>query len=222
MQAEDLVTMPRLGAPSVSADETLAVFPVTLTDPETYARSSKLHVRSLTDMDAMPVEVALGGQAHEFSGDGYLYYLDTDADSTTAQVWRTKVNRDGSVGARQQVTDFERSVDGFTVADDGARIAVWASLPRTCETFDCTEASAEAPAPVGSGRLYDGGSGFYRHWDRWIEPGTYNRVFAFPVTNGVASGAGVAVDGPAQAGGPTGNTPTMPFGGAEDVSFAPD
>ena len=45
---------------------------------------------------------------------------------------------------------------------------------------------------------------------------------AFTLAEGKASGAGVALDGPQGAGGPSGGTPTMPFGGGEDIAFSPD
>ena len=59
MQASDLVTMPRLGSPSVSPDGTMAVYPVTSTDDETLERSSQLYVRSIADDDAQPVALDL-------------------------------------------------------------------------------------------------------------------------------------------------------------------
>ena len=72
MQAEDLVTMPRLGSPAVSPDGTMAVYLVTTTDSETYARSGQLYARSLADMDAKPVALDLEGSSASFGGDGWF------------------------------------------------------------------------------------------------------------------------------------------------------
>jgi dipeptidyl aminopeptidase/acylaminoacyl peptidase len=77
------------------------------------------------------------------------------------------------------------------------------------------------PGP-GTGRLYDGSGGFVRHWDRWATPGTPNRVFVFPLANGQAQGDGVPVDGSDPATGLVADTPTMPFGGGEEIAFSPD
>ena len=70
--------------------------------------------------------------------------------------------------------------------------------------------------------MYDGDGGFYRHWDEWIRPGVFNRVFVFDVAGGRVTGGGVPIDGFDPATGVTGNTPTMPFGGPEDLAWAPD
>ncbi len=89
-------------------------------------------------------------------------------------------------------------------------------------TSTATRSRTQRQEKIGSGRLYEGDAGFYRHWDTWVEPGTFNRVFAFRLIDGVATGAGIALDGAQGAGGPTGHTPTMPFGGGEDIAWAPD
>ena len=61
-----------------------------------------------------------------------------------------------------------------------------------------------------------------RHWDSWETPSTVSRVFVFDLAQGRTTGSGVAVDGPIGAGGPSGDTPTKPFGGSEDIAWAPD
>ncbi|EDL49790.1 S9 family peptidase [Erythrobacter sp. SD-21] len=222
MRAEDLVTMPRLGSPTVSPDGTLAVYSVTMTDSESFARSSQLYLRSLANTEAKPAEIDLEGSGATFGGDGWLYYLTSNADSDSTQVWRARIGADGSVTGASQVTDIARGVNGFHVSDAGDRIAIWTDIARSCTAIDCDDsAKAYAPGP-GDGRLYNAEDGFFRHWDAWETPGTYSRVFAFPLENGVATGTGMAVDGPMGAGGPSGDTPGAPFGGGEDIAFAPD
>ena len=222
MQAEDLVTMPRLGSPAVSPDGTMAVYSVTTTDSETYARSGQLYVRSLADMDAKPVALDLEGSSASFGGDGWLYFIAPGEGSEAAQVWRAKLGTNGSIADKTQVTDIARGVNGYHVARDGEKIAIWTDIARSCLEIDCDDSTkAYAPGP-GDGRLFNSEDGFFRHWDSWETPGTYSRVFAFPLENGRATGEGVAVDGPMGAGGPSGDTPSAPFGGGEDIAFAPD
>ncbi len=224
MSAQDLVTMPRLGGPATNADSTVAVYPVTVTDPESYKRTSELYVRSLVDPSAAPIKLDLDAGDARFGGDGWLYYLADDADggdAATSQVWRARIGVDGSVSDTMQVSDLARPVNGFAVSRDGARLAIWTDLPRSCATVDCaTTVPAYAPGP-GSALLFEGDGGLVRHWDHWETPGTFSRVFAFALKDGKVTGEGVAVDGPAETG-LTGDTPTMPFGGGEDVAFAPD
>ena len=129
--------------------------------------------------------------------------------SATGATQKTQVTgiargvNDCSLPGRQQ----DRDLDGYRPS---------------CTDIACDDsAKSYAPGP-GDGRLYEGDGGFYRHWDSWETPGTYSRVFAFPLRNGRVSGEGVAVDGPLGAGGPVGDTPSMPFGGGEDLAWAPD
>ena len=223
MSAADLVTMPRLGSPTVNPEGTLAVYSVTTTDPETYKRSGQLYLRSLSDMDQSAVAIPIDGSGAHFADDGWLYYLaaGTGSDPST-QVWRARIAGDGSISDVSQVTDLPRAVNGYSLAADGSRIAIWTDIARSCMRVDCDDSvKPHLPGP-GDGRLYQGDGGFYRHWDAWETPGTLSRVFTFPIENGVATGTGTPVDGPLGAGGPNGDTPTMPFGGGEDVAWAAD
>ncbi len=229
MTAQDLVTMPRLGAPAVSPDGKWAVYPVTETDPASYKRTTALWARALDNPAAKPAKVvgADGASDARFASDGWLYFLADGAKrgdaEPTSQVWRAQLGANGAASGKTQVTDFPVGVSGFAVAPQGNRIAVWADISRECATFGCPETDAKAHLPgPGTGRLYRSTDGFVRHWDHWETPGTVSRVFAFDLTNGKATGKGVPADGPAGPGALTGDTPGKPFGGNEDVAWSPD
>jgi len=221
MSARDLVTMPRLGAPTVSPDGTLAVYSVTTTADDDFARSSQAYLLRLDRDGAQPVALDIEGSSIAFGGDGALYYL-AEGDGGTSQVWRVRVGEAGLQGSPSQVTALDRGIDGFAISPNAERIAIWAAVPRNCTDFACDDSAKTYTPGPGDGRLYQGDGGFIRHWDSWETPGTVNRVFVMPLSNGMASGAPVAVDGPAGAGGPNGDTPTAPFGGNEDIAWAPD
>ena len=229
MTAQDLVTMSRLGAPSVSPDGKWAVFPVTETDPASYKRTTRHWVRSLDDSAARPIRITGIDEAGDakFGSDGWLYFLADDATAkkgeATSQVWRTRLSPGGAAGSKAQVTDLPTGVAGFAVAPAGNRIAVWADIARDCTSFGCPERDGKGHLPgPGTGRHYRATDGFVRHWDAWETPGTVSRVFVFDLANGKASGTGMAVDGPAGPGALSGDTPTKPFGGAEDVAWSAD
>lgn len=229
MSAADLVTLPRLGAPVVNAAGTLAVYTVTVTDPATLKRSPTHYLIELAKPGAAPVALDFGLRASDlaFGADGALYFLSSESPDKDAparsRVWRAVLAKDGTAGAPQPVTPATgRDIAGFKLAPDGSRIAVWGEVPRTCPTFGCADAATPYLPGPGTGRLYDGADGFVRHWDRWATPGLHNRIFVFPLAAGVVAGEGVPVDGIDPATGITADTPTMPFGGAEEVAFAAD
>lgn len=231
MSARDLITMPRLGAPTVTPDGKYAVYSVTVTDEETLARKSELYLRSLTDLDAAPVKLDLGGSAFgvTFGADGLIYFLSdrpdegsTDSEGST-EVWRAVLEANGNVTGPMQVTNIGNPLEGFALSPKADAIALWAPVSRECEAFGCDgDGTAHLPGP-GNGRLYDAKDGFVRHWDEWETPGTYSRIFVFGLEDGKAVGDGEPLDGPADvAGALVGDAPTKPFGGAEEIAWAPD
>lgn len=229
MTAQDLVTLPRLGAATVGPDGKWAVFPVTETDPATYQRTTALWLRALDNPAARPVKIAgLDGAGEaRFASDGWLYFLAdgpaAKGKEATSQVWRARLGADGAASGKAQVTDFPVGVSGFAVAPGGTRIAVWAEISRACASFGCPDSDARAHLPgPGTGRLYTSQDGFVRHWDSWETPGTFSRIFTFDLVNGKASGPGAPADGPAGAGALVGDSPVKPFGGNEDVAWSAD
>ena len=231
MTARDLITMPRLGAPTVTPDGKFAVYSVTVTDDETLTRKSELYLRSLIDLDAAPVKLDLGGSASGavFGPDNLLYFLSDRPDESSAdkegttEVWRAVLEAGGNVTGPMQVTDLGTPIDGFALSPKGDAIALWAPVARDCASFGCDgDGQAHLPGP-GNGRLYDAEDGFVRHWDEWETPGTHSRIFVFGLEDGKAVGAGMPLDGPADAPGAlTGDAPTKPFGGGEEIAWAPD
>lgn len=229
MTARDLVSLPRLGAPAVNAAGTLAVYGVTTTDPDSLTRSTGYFLLDLTKPDAAPVALDLGlaAAAPVFGPYGQLYFLSSEFPGEGAEprgrVWRVTLDSDGRSGPPQLVAGYPHAdIAGFKLAPTGSAIALWAAIARDCPRFGCPDTEpAHLPGP-GTGRLYDGADGFVRHWDQWETPGSYNRVFVFPLEDGRVAGEGVPLDGRDPATGLTGDTPTMPFGGGEDIVFAPD
>ncbi len=227
MRAEDLITMPRLGTPSTNAEGTLVLVPITETDPKVYQRSTGYWLRQLDGPGSGMVRVTGldGASDARFGSDGWVYFLADGARregaEATSQIWRARLGPDGAARGRAQVSDFAVSVAGFALSPKADRIAVWADIARDCPTFGCPgrDGKAHLPGP-GTGRHYRSEDGFIRHWDSWATPGTVSRVFAFALADGRVRGAGVAADGPV--GTLTGDTPTKPFGGNEDVVWSAD
>ncbi|WP_428629693.1 prolyl oligopeptidase family serine peptidase [Sphingopyxis sp.] len=215
MTEVDLATLKRVAAPTASPDGRWVVFQMTETEAETYKRSTGLWLVDRNAKAAKPVAIADTAGKNEtapaFHPDGNLYFLSNA--SGKSQVWRI----DPKAGdAAAQVTDANAEVSGFKVSPDGKRLLVWGDVPRECTDFGCDAKDKGALPGPGTGRLYKDGTGFVRHWDSWETPGTYSRPFVFNLDGGKATVAR-AVDG-----GLTGDSPSKPFGGGEELAWGAD
>lgn len=229
MSARDLISLPRLGAPVAAPDGQFALYSVTQTDPVSLDRKPAHYVLDLLIPGAQPqaLDLPLRASGLAIGTDNYLYFLSSEhSDKNQARqsrVWRIAISGAGLAGRPQIVAEFpDIDIAGFKLAPSGGRIALWGKIPRDCPTFGCGDrANAHLPGP-GSGRLYDGGRGFVRHWDTWTNPAAPHRVFVFDLANGRIKGTGLAVDGADTKDAIIANIPTMPFGGGEDIVFAPN
>lgn len=215
MTEVDLATLKRVAAPTASSDGRWVVFQMTETAPETYKRSTGLWLVDRNAKDAKPVAVAdtpgKNESAPAFAPDGSLYFLSNASGKD--QVWRIDL---AAGAAATQVTDTRADVAGFKISPDGKKLLAWGDIARECTDFGCDAKDKGALVGPGSGRLYKDGVGFVRHWDQWETPGTYSRPFVFNLDGGKASAAR-AVDA-----GLTGDSPSKPFGGAEELAWGQD
>ena len=212
MTATDLATLRRLAAPVASPDGRWIAYQLRETDLEGNKGRTDLWLLDLGRAGAQPVRIASAPDKNEhdprFSADGRsLYYL-SDA-SGGDQIWRVAL----PTGKPEQVTSFASDVGGFLLSPADDRLAVWADKNLRCRDFNCADVKA-APSG-GSGRSFD--QLFARHWDTWAQPGVRSRIFVFPMLGGKPVGGGAAVTGAL-----IGDTPSKPFGGAEEVAWSRD
>jgi dipeptidyl aminopeptidase/acylaminoacyl peptidase len=208
MTAPDMHSMHRLGAPEVSRDGKWAVFTLSTTDWDKNKRVNTLHLLDLTRPGATPQPVKGAAKGHDavFGPDGSLWFLMPAGEHD--QLFRMPLG-----GAPVQVSNFTGDIGGFELAPIGDRLVVWADRDLRCSDLNCA-ALPEKPK-TGSGRTYD--QLFIRHWDTWAEPGVKSRLFGFAVAGGKLAGGGVPLTGSL-----VGDTPSKPFGGAEEIAFSPD
>jgi len=215
MAVQDLLTLKRVGAPVGAPDGSTVVWQQTETDPATLERKTGLWWSTQGDSPAPFVDGDANSPA--FSPDGQRVYF-LSSRSGSSQIW--VMERDAHT-APTQVSHFTTDVGGFLLSPDGHRIVVWGETTRDCATLGCEKApSTTLPGP-GEGRFYPDGAGFVRHWDVWTKAGVLNRSFDFALdAAGAITGEGTPLDGPADA--LTGDTPTKPDGGNEDLAWAAD
>jgi dipeptidyl aminopeptidase/acylaminoacyl peptidase len=213
MTATDLATLRRLAAPTVSPDGRWAAYQLRETDLQANRGRTDLWLLDLSAKGAQPVKIASAADKNEhdprFSTDGrWLYYLSNASGSD--QLWRVALPG----GTPEQATSLATDIAGFALAPSGDRIAMWADRNLACADFNCANVPAPKPGQ-GSARVYD--ETFVRHWDAWVEPAVRSRIFTFPLVGGKPQGAGTPVMRNL-----IGDSPSKPFGGAEEISWSSD
>ena len=220
MTPQDLVTLKRVAAPVVSPDGKWVVYQQTDTDPATYTRvAGRWRVGIKGGAPSRLADLADAGEnSPAFSADGKrLYFI--SGKSGSDQLWVLDLAAPGAAPA--QASAFKTDVAGFALSPSAQKVLVWGDTARSCPTLGCDESGDTSLPGPGSGRHYRDGSGFVRHWDAWETPGNYSRAFAFGLdAAGKIAGNGAALDGPP--GTLTGDVPTKPFGGAEELAWAAD
>ena len=203
----DLVSMDRVSDPRVSPDGTRVAFVVSELDLEADRRRTDIWVVAVNGGDPRRLTSDPAGDFNpRWSPDGaQLYFLSTRSGSS--QVWQL-----GMVdGETAQVTDEPLDAANLTLSPDGSHLAISMEVFIDCETLACTAQRLEARENgATTGRLYDGG--FVRHWDTW-EDGRRSHIFVMPTAGGPPVDVMAEVDG---------DSPSVPFGGAEEFAFTPD
>jgi dipeptidyl aminopeptidase/acylaminoacyl peptidase len=208
----DLLAMDRISDPQPSPQGDRVAFVLRTSDLE--ANKGRYDLWSVhldgTGLTRLTTEPASDDNPR-WSPDGKsLYFLSTRSGSS--QVWR--LSADG--GDAVQVTKLPLDVSNLAVAPDGSRLAFSLEIFPDCQTLACTKERLDQKEKAkSSGQLYQGGVGFFRHWDTWSE-GRRNHLFTLALGGG---GANEPVD---LTRGMNADVPSRPFGGVEEFAFSPD
>lgn len=202
---EDLTMLSRIGTPTVSKDGRWMVWAQRETDLDADRGRFDLWRLDLTKPGAAPEKLLADPQKDENDPQivgNTVYFAMDDA------IWSVPITG----GTPRRLTDFKGGFNGFKVAPTGDKIVVWADRLPGAPSLE--EPMIRKRADAGLGRTYD--QLFVRHWDTWSD-GKRSQLFVLPLTAAGARGNGKAVVGPL-----VGDTPSKPFGGAEEVSWSPD
>ena len=210
MTPEDMLKLPRVGGPSVSPDGRLALVPVSYVKEDLSGRRGTV---AIVELESNTIRNIAGGTGFappsgaRFGGDGAIYYLSDKSGSD--QLWRMVPGEEAS-----QVTDISAgAIDDFVLSPDASKLVLLATRDQRCTDIAC--ANVQDDDQPGNAREYD--EIFVRHWDSWVEPGVVAQIYGFEIANGKASGNGAVIGR-----GLTGNTPSRPFGGTEEISVGND
>jgi len=197
---ELLLQLGRVGEPRLSPDGTKLLYSVRRTDLA--ANKSVAQVFVLDVASGERRQLTSGGSNSEacWSPDGQEIAF-VSSRSGTAQVFCMPI--DG--GEARQITHHEGGVANLAWSPDGAHFSFTAAVKLDPDIHDRYPDLPKAEAAV-----YD--DLMVRHWNVWKD-GTYSHLFVVPAAGGEAVDlmAGMRVD-----------TPLAPFGGGEQIAWAPD
>ncbi|HET9449978.1 MAG TPA: LpqB family beta-propeller domain-containing protein, partial [Aggregicoccus sp.] len=204
---QDQLSMRRVSSPTVSPDGKRVAFVLRTTDLEANKGRTDLW---LVNADGSGLRQLTSHEANDsqpvWSPDGQsLFFLSTRTGAS--QVFRVAV--DG--GEASAVTKLPLDVGAFALSRDGKQLAVAMEVFPDCPTLACTRERLEKQAQSKtSGVVHD--KLFVRHWDTW-KNGTRSHLFALPVQGGTPRDLMKGMDA---------DSPSKPFGGAEEFTFTPD
>ncbi|MBN1336469.1 MAG: S9 family peptidase [Deltaproteobacteria bacterium] len=206
LTVHDLVAFDRLSDPQVSPDGRRVVYVLSRLDLEANRRRADLWLTRIDGGEPRRLTTHEAGASDpRWSPDGHWVYFLTGR-SGTSQVWRLPV--DG--GEAQPVTSLPLDVHGYLLAPDGATLLVAMDVFVDADGPDATAKRLEAvAAEKATGHLYD--RLLFRHWDAWWD-GRRSHLFAVPIAGGAPVDVMKGMDADA---------PSKPFGGMEEVAFAP-
>ncbi len=203
----DMLAMDRLTDPQVAPDGKSVAFVVRQTDLEANKGRTDLWIvatdgtglRRLTSHPEADSNPRWGPDSRT------IWFLSSRSGSP--QIW--KISADG--GEAEQVTKEPLDAGNLLVSRDGKYFAYTMEVFPDAKTPQDTKSRLdEREKKKATGRIFD--SLFVRHWDTW-EDGRRSHLFVRPVTGGEAVDVMRGMDA---------DTPSLPFGGPEEITFSPD
>jgi dipeptidyl aminopeptidase/acylaminoacyl peptidase len=203
----DMVAMERLGDPQPSPDGKQVVFTRRTYDAAENKTRTNLWMVSIDGLSLRQVTSAKATDGSpRWSPDGRTIAFISNRGGSS-QIWTIDV----AGGEARQRTTFPVDVDNAQWSPDGTRLAFSAEVYPDCGDLKCTaERDKDAEENPVKARLHT--RLMFRHWDAW-EDGKRSHIFVWRAGGGEPVDLMKGVDA---------DSPTKPFGGAEDFAWSPD
>ncbi|WP_345291461.1 S9 family peptidase [Kangiella marina] len=208
--AEDLVTLHRVGAATLSPDGKSVAYQLRSTDLEADRGRYDIYMVSSDGDNTQQVTTHPSSDTSPtWSSDGRkLFFLSSRNGSNQLYAFDVKTKN------ISQITDFPVAVDSYKLSTDNQHMVFSATVFPECKDLICSKKKlAQRKTQKATGKLYD--QTFVRHWDHWLD-GTQSRLFSVSLAK--ADSESVVPLSHAL----NGNVPSRPFGGAEEYTISPD
>lgn len=203
----DMLAMDRISEPQVSPDGKWVVFTVRTTDLDANKGRTDIWMVGVdgTGLRRLTTHPAADYNPRWSSCGKWIWFISTRSGS--AQLWSMRI--DG--GEAVQRTHLPLDVANLVVSPYGDYVAFTMEVFPNCSTPECTKSRLDSiAARKATGRIYD--RLFVRHWDTW-EDGRRSHLFVMSMKDGRVQDLMSGMDA---------DTPSQPFGGPEEIAFAPD
>lgn len=203
----DMLAMDRISDPQVSPDGQWIAFVVRTTDLEANRGRTDLWLVGRDGAGLRPLTSHPDSDSNPRWGPDSRSVWFLSSRSGSSQVWRIAI--DG--GEARQMTVEPLDVGNLIVSPDGRHIGFTMEVFPDCPTAQATKDRLDAIAKrKDSGRVYE--RVLVRHWDTWKD-GRRSHLFVRPAEGGQAVNVMAGMDA---------DTPSIPFGGPEEMTFSPD
>ena len=211
--AQDMVTLKRVGSPTLSPDGTMLAFTIRSVDLENDKASYDIYTLDLQKNNSQPIAISNDPAADtspKWSANGrYLYFLSNRTQSN--QLWRYDVKEK----IISQMTHFPVDIGSYKLSSNDQHIVFSSSVFPDCKTLACSKKRFEDNTKKkASGKLYD--KIFVRHWDHWLDE-TQSKLFSAQLNAQAPVEKARLISGEVN-----GNVPSSPFGGEEEYTISPD
>ncbi|MBU8893007.1 MAG: S9 family peptidase [Bacteroidales bacterium] len=203
---EVLWSFGRLGDVQVSPDGKTLLYGVSYYSKELNKSNRELFTLSVEGGNPTQITKTAGGEyGAVWSNDGQnIFYLAAAKKGNGLQIW--SMNPDGTNSL--QVSDVSDGVTNIKMAPNGTKLLFTSEIK-----VDKNIQDMHSDLPLANAKLYD--DIMYRHWDVW-EDGSYSHIFIGDIVNGKIENAFDIMNGEPF------ESPLMPFGGIEEITWSPD
>jgi dipeptidyl aminopeptidase/acylaminoacyl peptidase len=203
----DMLAMDRITDPQVSPDGQSVAFVVRRTDLDADRGRTDLWIASTDGTGLRQLTSDPEPDSNpRWSPDGRTIWF-LSGRSGSSQAWKMPA----AGGKAEQMTKEPLDVGNLLISRDGTHLAYTMEVfPDAKTPQDTKDRLDQREKNKATGRIYE--SLFVRHWDVW-EDGRRSHLFVRPAAGGEAVDVMRGMDA---------DTPSLPFGGPEEIAFTPD